>query len=87
MGPDAPFETAAEAWLGHRAGIRDATTYGIFPGSEASGPDFVRSYVFFELAHRYGDELLLWDGWGATQAEGPEIDVLADEVAAAAGGC
>ena len=40
--------------------------------------------MFFELAHRYGDELLLWDGWGATQAEGPEIDVLADEVA---GGC
>ena len=81
VGPDAPFETAAEAWLGHRAGTRDATTYGVFPGSEASGPGFVRSYVFFELAHRYGDELLLWDGWGATQAEGPEIDVLADEVA------
>jgi hypothetical protein len=41
----------------------------------------VRTYVFFELAHRYGDELLLWDSWGATEAEGPEIDALTDELA------
>ena len=80
-GHGAPFETAAEAWLGHRAGTRNATRYGVFPGSELSGPDFVRTYVFFELAHRYGDELLLWDSWGATEAEGPEIDALTDELA------
>jgi hypothetical protein len=38
--------------------------------------------VIHEVAHRYRDELLLWDGWGAM---GPELvdDVeLIDEVAA-----
>jgi hypothetical protein len=35
--------------------------YGVWPGSEYSGPDFVRDYVVRELSHRLGDELLLWD--------------------------
>ena len=78
-GSDAPFETAAEAWLGWRAGGRDLSSYGVEGESELTGPDFVRNYVIFEVAHRYGDELLLWDGWGATE-QAPEPAVI-DEVA------
>jgi hypothetical protein len=60
-GDGAPFETAAEAWLQYVAGETDLIRYGVFPGSEFSGPDFVRDYVLRELCHRLGDELLLWD--------------------------
>jgi hypothetical protein len=79
VGSDAPFETAAEAWLGWRAGDRDLYRYGVVPGTELCGPDFVRRYVIFEVAHRYGDEMLLWDGWGATEELSGlnEIDELA----------
>ena len=78
-GEDAPFETAAEAWLGWRTGRRDLSTYGLQGNPTLSGPDFVRDYVIFEVAHRYGDEMLLWDGWGATE-QAPEPDVV-DELA------
>lgn len=66
-GQNTPFETAAEAWLGWRAGDRDLSTYGLAADPTFTGPDFVRVYVIFEVAHRYGDEMLLWDGWGATE--------------------
>lgn len=36
-GPDAPFETAAEAWLGWRAGDRDLSTYGLELAPTSSG--------------------------------------------------
>ena len=79
-GVGAPFETAAEAWLAWRPGSRDLATYGVeAEPALLSGPNFVRNYVVFEVAHRYGDELLLWDGWGATE-ETPELDLI-DEVA------
>lgn len=78
-GVDAPFATAAEVWQAYRRGELDPQTYGVFPGSDLSGPDFIRSYVIFEVAHRFGDELLLWDDWGATQAGDDE---LVDELAA-----
>jgi len=79
-GSGAPFETAAESWLGWRAGDRDLSAYGVSAEiPDLSGPDFVRGYVVFEVAHRYGDELLLWDGWGAT--EEPSDLGLVDEVA------
>ena len=81
-GPESPFVTAAEAWLGHRAGRFDVTTFGVDPDHPASGEWFVRSYVVMEIAHRYKDELLLWDGWGVM---GPEADDaatgLVDEIA------
>ena len=79
-GPGAPFQTAAEVWQGYRAGELDPETYGVFPGSPFAGPDFIRGYVIFQVAHRFGDELLLWDDWGATLDSGDEetIDRLAD---------
>ncbi|TNM68216.1 transglutaminase domain-containing protein [Streptomyces sp. NP160] len=82
-GAGAPFASAAEVWRGHRAGELDASAYGVFPGSPFGGPEFVRGYVVFEVAHRFGDELLLWDAWGATEddADPAEADALADEVA------
>jgi hypothetical protein len=67
-GPQAPFLTAAEVWQGHRAGTLDVDTFGIFPGSPISGAWFVQCYVVLEVAARFGDELLLWDGWGAMAA-------------------
>lgn len=78
-GPDAPFETAAEAWLGWRTGDRDLSTHGLEADPAFTGPDFVRDYVIFEVAHRYGDEMLLWDGWGATE-EAPQVSTI-DELA------
>ena len=72
-GAGSPFETAAEAWLRHVAGKTDLTRYGVYPGSEFSGPDFVRDYVLRELSHRMGDELLLWD----EQADVEDVDHLA----------
>ncbi len=33
----------------------------------------------FEVAHRFGDELLLWDAWGST--DGADVE-LADGIAA-----
>lgn len=62
-GQGAPFETAAEVWLGHRAGTLDADLYGVDPSLPLRGAEFVGEYVVFQLAHRYGDELLLWDMW------------------------
>jgi hypothetical protein len=72
-GAGAPFESAAEAWLRYVAGETDLTRYGVYPGSEFSGPDFVRDYVFREVSHRMGDELLLWD----EQADVEDVDHLA----------
>jgi hypothetical protein len=72
-GVGAPFESAAEAWLRYVAGETDLTRYGVYPGSEFSGPDFVRDYVFREVSHRMGDELLLWD----EQADVEDVDHLA----------
>lgn len=66
-GTDAPFQTAAEAWRAHRRGDVDARLYCIFPESELSGPNLLRTYVVFDVAHRFGDELLLWDRWGGNR--------------------
>ena len=79
-GRDARFETAAEAWLGWRAGDRNLSTYGVAGVPELAGPGFVRGYVVFEVAHRFGDEMLLWDGWGAIEGEPPDLPMI-DELA------
>ncbi|MBN9106564.1 MAG: transglutaminase domain-containing protein [Propionibacteriaceae bacterium] len=78
-GPGAVFETAAEVWRGHRAGTLDADQYGVEPSAPppVRGPEFVGGYVVFQVAHRYGDELLLWDEW-LPQPSPELLDRLAD---------
>lgn len=67
-GRRAPFETAAEVWQRHRAGDIDAIDdYGVDPELPFKGADFVADYVARQAAHRYGDEVLLWDAWQGAQ--------------------
>ena len=85
LSPDGPFLTAAEAWLGHRAGRLDVTRFGAPEHAALQGDPFVHAKVICELAHRFGDELLLWDRWGAMnphQFHAPPRDIdLVDEIA------
>jgi hypothetical protein len=82
QGPRGPFLSAAEVWLGVRAGELDADLFGIDPGSPISGGWFIRNYVHFQLAHLQGDELLLWDNWGTMTPTLDGADVaLTDEIA------
>lgn len=79
------FQTAAEVWRGHRAGTLDVGTFGVDPTLPiARGAWMVRNYVVLEAAHRFGDELLLWDNWGTMGGPGSESQdaELIDEVAA-----
>ncbi|WP_432574739.1 hypothetical protein [Kineococcus sp. SYSU DK005] len=50
----------------------------------------MRDEVLYEVAHRFGDELLLWDGWGALEEPGVlgdgEVDQLARLLVLADGG-
>jgi len=86
-GAHAPFTTAAEAWRGHRSGKLDADTYGVIPESDLRGASFVASYVVYEVAHRYGDELLLWDDWAGTRNPDPAwLDHVAELLTAADAG-
>jgi len=75
-GSGAPFQTAAEVWKGYRRGLLDPEQYGVAPDLPLRGPDFIGNYVVFQVAHRYGDELLLWDDWDA-----PSDPVVLDELA------
>jgi hypothetical protein len=38
-----------------------------------SGPRFIFDEVIYEVAHRFGDELLLWDGWGRIGEPGTPV--------------
>lgn len=68
------FVTAAQVWLGHRSGELDAGTYGVDPGiPELAGERFAFDEVIYEVAHRFGDELLLWDAWGRMEAPGTPV--------------
>jgi len=84
-GPDSPFLTAAHVWLGHRAGAVDVTRFGVAEGLGIGGDWFVYGYVIAEAAHRFGDELLLWDTWGAMSGDLASVPsdhlALVDEVA------
>ena len=66
------------------SGEVDPTRYGVVPGSPFSGERFVVGEVFYEVAHRYGDEVLLWDGWGAVppveHPVPPEVRALVSEI-------
>lgn len=86
-GAGAPFETAADVWLQLPDGVIDPDSYGVDPAIPAPlrGSDFIAGYVVFQVAHRYGDELLLWDDWFSTPK--PEvIDRLATLLTAADAG-
>jgi hypothetical protein len=89
------FVTAAQAWLGHRRGQVDADTYGVGPEVPGfRGPFFLFDEVIFEVAHRFGDELLLWDGWGRVgdpdrivdERDAAWLDPVAELLVAADGG-
>ncbi len=72
------FATAAEAWLAHRRGEIDADRFGVDPELPfLAGPRFLFDEVIHEVAHRFGDELLLWDGWG--RIGGPETPLDDDD--------
>jgi hypothetical protein len=79
--PPGALESGARVWTDHRAG-KDVSRYGVDPTMELAGPWFVRNYVIHELAHRHGDELLLWDVWGAMSLQLDGDLSLIDEVAA-----
>ena len=51
--------------VGFRRGDLDAEAHGVGPEVPGfRGPCFLFDEVIIEVAHRFGDELLLWDGWG-----------------------
>lgn len=80
---DSPFLTAAAAWIGYRQHGRSLDDLGIrIPSAEFMGPPFVLTYLIMDVAHRFGDELLLWDYWGAMPLPGHTMDVdLGDQLA------
>lgn len=80
--PVGPFVSAAEVWLGYRSGELDPDLYGVDPGMPIRGDWFIRCYVFQQLAHLQGDELLLWDNWGAMSDSLEGVDLAkTDEIA------
>ncbi|MFI7600528.1 transglutaminase domain-containing protein [Actinoplanes sp. NPDC049681] len=76
------LEPASQVWTAFRRGELDPTGYGVHPASPIRGGWFIRNYVLNETAHRYGDELLLWDGFGVMSQELDGDLGLIDEVAA-----
>jgi len=75
------FRSAAEVWLGYRAGELDGDVFGVDPSLPIRGGWFIRNYVFFQLAHLQGDELLLWDSWGAMSGDLDGDLELSDQIA------
>ncbi|MFV0259169.1 MAG: transglutaminase domain-containing protein [Acidimicrobiales bacterium] len=68
------FVTAAQVWLGYRRGDIDADTYGVDPDQPVfRGERFIFEEVIYEIAHRFGDELLLWDTWGRMGEPGSPV--------------
>jgi len=75
---DAPggsgFVTAATAWSALRRGELDVSNHGVDPSMPLfSGERFVFDEVIYEIAHRFGDELLLWDSWGRIGMPGSAV--------------
>ena len=65
------FATAARVWSAYRDGDLDPDTYGVDPNvPDLRGRRFLFDEVIYEIAHRFGDELLLWDGWGRITGAG-----------------
>lgn len=75
------LRTAAQVWSSYRRGEIDVETFGVGDVPALRGAWFVRNYVIYELAHRLGDELLLWDIWGDVSLSPPTDPTLIDEIA------
>ena len=74
------FATAARVWSAYRHGTSTPTPTASIrtcPTSAANG--FLFDEVIYEIAHRFGDELLLWDGWG--RITGPCAEVTEEDAA------
>ncbi len=68
------FVTAAQAWAGYRRGDISLDTYGVDSDVPVfRGERFVFDEVIHEVAHRFGDELLLWDSWGRMGEPGSSV--------------
>lgn len=82
-GAQSPFLTAAAAWRGYRHKGESIDDLGVKIGPiEFTGAPFVLSYLIMDVAHRFGDELLLWDSWGAMPLPGKALDSeLGDQLA------
>lgn len=69
------FVTAAQAWCAYRQDNLGVSTYGVGPDvPELSGERFVFDEVIYDVAHRFGDELLLWDSWGRIGIPGEPVN-------------
>jgi hypothetical protein len=89
------FVTAAQVWAAFRRDGYDVSTYGVGPEVPGfRGERFVFDEVIYEVAHRFGDELLLWDGWGrigepdqpVSDTDATWLDGVAELLLAADGG-
>lgn len=82
-GDGSPFLTAAAAWSGFRQSGISIDDLGVRAGPvEFKGAPFVFAYLIMDVAHRFGDELLLWDYWGAMAMPGEALDTeLGDQLA------
>ena len=69
------FVTAAQVWVGYRNGEINPETYGVDPQVPVMrGERFIFDEVIHEIAHRFGDELLLWDSWGRMGRPGERVN-------------
>lgn len=82
-GDGSPFLTAAATWSGFRKSGAPIDDLGVRTGQvEFTGAHFVLAYLIMDVAHRFGDELLLWDCWGAITLPGEDLDIdLGDQLA------
>jgi hypothetical protein len=77
----AGLHTGAQVWQAMRRAEMDPSTYGVGPGQAISGPWMILQYLTLELAHRMGDELLLWDLFGqAIPFAGRDWSEMPDEL-------
>jgi hypothetical protein len=68
------FVTAAQTWAANRRGDIDPDAYGVDPDMPLfRGPQFLFDEVIYEVAHRFGDEMLLWDAWGRIGEPGSPV--------------
>lgn len=84
IGDESPFTTAATAWIAHRQRGESIEDLGVpIPEGTFGGEPFVLTYLIMDVAHRFGDELLLWDSWGAMpEPDGNSCDVTLGDLLA-----